>query len=319
MEEIPELEEVQKAIEDFQKERFLKVNDFESFEDYFQYFDEIFKSYFRGFHYLLQIQNPENFKFKFFRVREFNQIKNKNLFSEYSYPPAMIAGSGRCNFKNHPVFYCSNNPITALLEVARETDYQNKKKYCISTWSLIDNDQNFVFSNFLQSKLHPLNHFEEYASGMIKKIDETFGNNLSIGQRLGVIEYYKFIDSKFIEDTDYSISAYLSYKKMYADHNYASDMILYPSAQTESKSVNFAMHPNFVDNCMKIERFYIVEINNYDNNTNQVNLTFSKYGKIDKNIIFWKNLKPGDVEYEDNFKKDFSGYLDFFNGFNYTK
>lgn len=318
MKEIPELEDVKKAIETFQNGKFLKIDDFESVDDYVDYFEEIFKSHFSTFHYMLQIQTPKKFKFKLFRVREFSQIKNKSLFCEYSYPPPSFTVNGRCNFKNHPIFYCSNNPITALLEVVRNTDYKSKK-FCISTWSLIDNDKDFVLGSFLQSQLHPLNHFQQFADNLIDKIDVTFENKLNESQKLGIIEFYKFLDRKFIEDSDYSISAYLSHKKLYANHNFASDMIIYPSVQTESKSVNFAIHPNFVDNCMNIERFYIVELNDYDSNTNKFNVTFSKYGKIEKNVILWKNLQPGDENYEENFKKDFSAYLDGFKEFNYTK
>ena len=121
MEEIPELEDVKKAIKTFQNGKFLKVDDFENINDYVDYFEEIFKSHFPTFHYMLQIQNPQNFKFKLFRVREFNEIKNKSLFCEYSYPPSYFTVNGRCNFKNHPIFYCSNNPITSLLEVVRNS------------------------------------------------------------------------------------------------------------------------------------------------------------------------------------------------------
>ncbi len=164
-----------------------------------------------------------------------------------------------------------------------------------------------------------MNEFKILANNFIENIDKAFENKLTKNQKLGVIEFYKFLDSKFIEDTDYSISAYLSHKRLYAEHNYASDMIIYPSTQTESKSVNFAIHPNFVDNCMKVERFYILQLNDYDRNTNRFSVTFSKYGKIEKNVILWKNLQPEDSYYEENFKKDFSAYIKDFKGFNYTK
>lgn len=318
MKEIPELEDVKKSIENFKNGTFLKIDDFENIDDYLEYFDEIFKSHFFSFHYMLQFQSPLNFNFKLFRVREFSQIKNKNLFCEYSYPPPFYTTNGRCNFRNHPIFYCSNNPITALLEVVRNTDYKSKK-FCISTWSLINNNKDFIMGSFLQSKLHPLNLFQQFADNLIDKIDETFEHQLTESQKLGIIEFYNFLDSKFIEDTDYSISAYLSHKKLYANHNYASDMVIYPSVQTEAKSVNFAIHPNFVDNCMNIERFYIVELNDYNSETNKFSITFSKYGKIEKNVILWKNIQPKDIEYEENFKTDFKAYLGDFKNFNYEK
>ena len=39
---------------------------------------------------------------------------------------------------------------------------------------------------------------------------------------------------------------------------------------------------------------------------------------IEKNVIIWKNLQPGDENYENNFRKDFKAYLDDFKDFNYT-
>jgi hypothetical protein len=318
MKELLTLNEVLESIENFNNETLKKPSDFTEIKEYIKYLDQIFMKHFNGIHNMMQIIKPKLFPFKMFRVREFQPINNKDLFSEYSYPPAAFVGDGRCNFKNYPVFYCSNNPVTSLLEVVRNTKYTSKK-FCISTWSLIDNDENLIIESFLQSKLHPLNAFQELASNYVRNIDKTFEYKINEEQKLGVIEFYKFLDSKFIEDKDYSISAFLAHRRLYADHNYRSDIIIYPSAQTESKSVNFAIQPNFVDNCMKIERFHIIELDYYDEGTNKFEISFSKYGKIEKNVILWRDLKPGDLDYEENFKKDFKAYLENFTGFNYVE
>lgn len=315
--EFPGFEDVIKSIENFNSEKLKKIDDFECIEEYLKYFDDVFKTHFSNFHRMVQIQNPKIFPFKLFRVRELSLIKNRNLFCEYSYPPPSFVGDGRCNFKSFPVFYCSNDPITSLLEVVRNTDYRSKK-FCISTWSLIDNDKDFILDTFLQSELHPLNGFKNLAKLYTDNIDSAFDGKLTEDQKQGVIEFYKFLDSKFIEDKDYSISAFLAHKKLYAGHNYASNMVIYPSVQSESKSVNFAIHPNFVDNCMKIERFYIVELTFKDKDTGKYQLTFSQYGRIENNVIVWRNLTPGDLHYENGIKEDFKGYLGDFQEFNYS-
>ncbi|SDX36118.1 RES domain-containing protein [Flavobacterium degerlachei] len=319
MKEIQILNEVLKSIENFNKEILKKPSDFTEIKEYITYLDGIFMKHFKIFHNMTQIIKPKLLPFKMFRVREYEPIKNKDLFNEYSYPPTDFVGDGRCNFKKKPVFYCSNNPITALLEVIRNTEYKSKK-FCISTWSLIDNNEDLIIDNFLQSNLHPLNIFQNLANSQIENIDKVFEQKLNNEQKLGIIEFYKFLDSKFIEDKDYSISSFLAHRRLYADHNFRSDIIIYPSVQTESKSVNFAIQPNFVDNCMKIERFYIVELDYYDKTSNKFSLTFSKYGKIEKNVILWRNLKLDDLEdYEENFKNDFKAYLDNPHEFNYVK
>ncbi len=61
MKEIPSLNEVKKSIENFQKEKLLKISDFENIEDYINYFEKIFNSNFYTFHYMVQIQKPKNF------------------------------------------------------------------------------------------------------------------------------------------------------------------------------------------------------------------------------------------------------------------
>ena len=318
MNEIPSLEEVKKSIEKFQIMNLKKIDDFENIDDFLNYMDKIFNDLFPTFHNMAQILNPKLFPFKLFRVREFEPIKNKELFCEYSYPPANFVSNGRCNLKNKPVFYCSSNPITALLEVVRNTDYKTKK-FCISTWTLLDNNENFVLDCFLQSKLHSLNAFQELANNFLNNIDKAFEYRITENQKLGVKEFYKFLDSIFINDRDYSLSSYLANRRLYAEHNFRSDMIIYPSAQSESKSVNFAIQPNFVDNSMKIERFYILTLDSFDNETNKFGLSFLKYGKIDKNVILWRNLKPGDEYYESIFKEDFKTYLNDFKEFKYIK
>lgn len=318
MNEILPLSKVKEAIENFQNVKLLKYEDFETTEEYIKYFEGIFYTHFPAYHHMLQIQKPENFKFNLFRVREFSTIQNSQLFCEYSYPPPHFVSNGRCNFKNKPVFYCSNDPLTSLLEVVKESDFK-EKKFCISTWSLIDNGCDFILDNFLQSDLHSLNVFRNLADNYNNNIDNAFEHKLTNDQKLGVIEFYKFIDSKFIEDQDYSISAFWSHKRLYAEHNYRSDIIIYPSVQTDRKSINMAIHPNFVDNNMKLDRLYVVELNDYDATTNHFNLSIVKYGKIEKNVIIWKNIRKGDQDYESNFIKDFGGMVTDLDKFTYTK
>lgn len=308
------LEEVRLAIDKFENQTFLKIKDFDNIEDYLKYYNKIFHSYFYGISNPVLILNPNIFKFNLFRVRELDSIKNKNLFCEHSYPPLKFTPDGRCNFRNNPVFYCSNNPLTALNEVIRDSDFKSKK-YCISVWSLIQNESNFYLDIYLQNELHSLNPFKILAENTEQKINDIF-NNLTESQKLGVIEFHKFIAKKFIADEDYSISAFLSHKRLNTNEEHSCDMIIYPSVQTDLISANFAIHPNFVDNCMKVEMFYIVEVNSINKKTTEHKLTFSKYGKIEKNIIIWKDLMLGDSYYEENFLKHFNKNL---KSFEYNK
>src|SRR5690606_8301052 len=104
----------------------------------------------------------------------------------------------------------------------------------------------------------------------------------------------------------YALSASIAHRTLNAKHNLATDILMYPSIQTQYKGVNMAITPNFVDNMMRVQRFYIVELENYNPITGKFNITFSKYGDIEKNIIFWKNINTEDENYKEYVLSDFT-------------
>src|SRR5690606_6651130 len=102
-----------------------------------------------------------------------------------------------------------------------------------------------------------------------------------------------------------SISASLAHRTLNAKHNLATDILMYPSVQTKYKGVNMAIHPNFVDNMMRIQRFYLIEVKKYNIDKNQFEISISKYADIVKNRIKWRDVIPDDKIYREYFKKDF--------------
>src|SRR5699024_7288040 len=107
-----------------------------------------------------------------------------SLFSEHSYPPINVTSFGRCNFPGNPVFYCSNNPMTALMEVVREADYK-KRKFCISKWEIPDIKGKLSFQSFLMSDLHKENKFSTLRDSDIKEVDKLFNSKLNEDKKLG--------------------------------------------------------------------------------------------------------------------------------------
>ena len=71
-----------------------------------------------------------------------------------------------------------------------------------------------------------------------------------------------------------------------------------------------AINPNFVDSVMRVQRFYIVELENYSIDSGKFKITISKYGNIDKNIIFWKDINPEDKIYKEYLLADFKGLME---------
>lgn len=199
--------------------------------------------------------------------------------------------------------------MTSLMEVVRNTDYK-QRKFCISKWEIIDSDKQFAFQTFLQTELHQDNNYGILKDSEIEQLDQPFEYKLDNERKAGLVEYLKFLHSAFISDKSYALSASIAYMALYAKHNLATDILMYPSIQTQYKGVNMAITPNFVDNMMRVQRFYIVELENYDKETGKFNITISKYGDIEKNIIFWKNINPHDEIYKNYLLTDFKSLID---------
>ncbi|WP_422079760.1 RES domain-containing protein [Ulvibacterium sp.] len=308
-EDFPTLDETKVAIERLKKVDWPRISDYKNADDFLKEVEGIFFQEFKILPNIFKLFKPEEFKLPIFRVREVNSFTNISQFSEHSYPPINLTGFNRCNFPKSPVFYCSDNPMTALMEVVRNTDYK-QRKFCISKWELINSDEQFAFQTFLQTELHRDNYYGVLKNAEIDQLDEPFENKLDRERKAGLLEYLKFLHSVFISDESYALSASIAHRTLNAKHNLATDILMYPSIQTQYKGVNMAINPNFVDNMMRVQRFYIVELENYNIENGKFNVSISKYGDIKKNIIFWKNLNPEDRIYKNYMLTDFRSLLD---------
>ncbi|MDB5226584.1 MAG: hypothetical protein JWN78_777 [Bacteroidota bacterium] len=302
----PDLLEIKTAIKKFKANGWPVFDGSENIEDFAKKITDQITSEIGIFPNFLNILKPHQFPFKIFRVRELGTISNKELFTEHSYPPPYLTKFGRCNFPHHPVFYCSNNPITALVEVARETNWRDKQ-FCISVWKIIDSDNDLIFESFLNSSLHPNNSFAIIPQALQGRIQEPFENKLSEDKRLALIEFLKYVDSEFINDQNYTLSASIAHRRLYANHNLGTDILMYPSTQSQRQTINMAIKPNFVDNCMQVLRFYIVTLKDYDSNNGVFKISISQYGYVENNTILWRNAKEGD--YTRAFKEDFAAFI----------
>lgn len=309
--DFPDLVKVQKAIRKFEKLKWSEYQESQDVNKFVEDFNEIFKSEL-GYiiNYAMPLKHIE-FSFGIYRIREVNTFNNIDLFTEHSYPPPSITKIGRCNFPRYPVFYGSNSPITALTEVVKKGDFSGKR-FCISSWGINNSDENLILENFLLGELHPENHFNLLAKSLINRIDEPFNKSsvkLSKTQENGIIEFMKFLDTQFIRDDNYSFSAALAHRRIYANHN-NTDILLYPSVQSKFRGINIAINPNFVDNHLRLKRCYIVELKSYDLEKGKFDLKFLEYGEVVKNKFFWRECKTNDAKYENYIREDFKGTFD---------
>jgi hypothetical protein len=312
IEEYPTKEKVLKSIERLKKMKFPKYKDEDNVREFVEKVSNILLN---EFGFMLSPKHPfdrNDFMTKFFRVREIDSFTNIDLIREHSYPPIEKVKMGRCNFPKYPVFYCSNNPLTALLEVARSFQ-GSEKEYCISKWEIIPMNERMIFENFMQVDLPKENEFSSLKEGLKKKISSPFvrslNKKLTDDQENGIIEYLTYLDSSFINDDDYSLSATLAHSTLYADHDFRTDVLMYPSVQTVFKGTNLAVQPNFVENNMRLTRLYIVSYENFNPSNGKINITFSRYGTVEKNVIKWRNLFPNDDFYTKIITEDFGNFV----------
>jgi hypothetical protein len=246
----------------------------------------------------------KNLKFglPIFRARDLSKEFNIDNQLEHSYPPANLVKLGRCNFPNYSVFYGSINPLIALLEVVRNNCY-SKKTYCITKWSLTTEVEEISSQSFLQVPLPPNNQFTILKDDERNKIKKIFGRNLSESQVNGLVSYWEFLHEMFTTKDNYSLSATLAHKSLYSQNVARADILMYPSLQSKSLAGNFAIHPTFVDNYMKIERTYIVELLNYEGSTGKVELNVKQFGRVENNKFIW--CLPNSNHYYNAFTEDF--------------
>ena len=169
IEQYPTKVEVLKSIDRLKKKKFPKYKDG---DDVSKFVDKVSSILLDEFSFMLNPKQPINtndFLSKFFRVREIDSFTNIDLIREHSYPPIENVKMGRCNFPKFPVFYCSNNPLTALLEVAKSLQ-DSEKEYCISKWEIIPMNENMIFEHFLQIVLPKENEFSKIKDGIQKKL-----------------------------------------------------------------------------------------------------------------------------------------------------
>ncbi len=176
-ENFPKLNEAKASIERLKKADWPKISDFKNAEYFLKEVERIIFKEFKVLPNIFKLLKISDFTLPIFRVREVNSFTNINQFSEHSYPPINLTGFNRCNYPNSPVFYCSDNPMTALMEVVRNTDYK-QKKFCISKWELIDSDKQFAFQTFLQIELHQDNNYGVLKDSEIEQLNQPFDNKL---------------------------------------------------------------------------------------------------------------------------------------------
>ncbi|MEZ4961697.1 MAG: RES family NAD+ phosphorylase [Saprospiraceae bacterium] len=252
----------------------------------------------------------------FYRIRATDEIKNRALRSEYSYPPSNIPSHQRANLPGYPVFYAADSPGTALFEVLRMDSYEHNigKSYCLSVWEMSD-EKGFIFSNLMYDGLpenSPFISFSKYPKDKEpKEFDEWFTNE----QKEGFFELMKFYSRIFQNDTKYVISSFIAHQHLYnlkGPHGFRSDVLIYPSIQLDKNSLNFAIHPNFVDERLKLRTIYELEFKDVILRHEKPigsDMTIKNFAVNDYGRIIWLSRNGSESLFQKRMSEELEGWV----------
>lgn len=259
---------------------------------------------------LIQPDSYRELDFKLFRARPLDEIRNIEMFSEYSYPPSHLCSKQRLNYPGFPLFYSSNNPLIALLETVKNNYLDNPERlYCLSKWE-IEKKNDINISPFVFHNTELDNPFAEIGEHILTNLAETFEYKLSESQLEAIRILMKFLGTQFTLDNNYSFSAYFGFKHFYSQNiPIRSDLMIYPSIVSDLRAVNFAVHPNVIDNCSVLKNIYIIKVSNYDKENDILSITLHhKMGIVINSKIDWIEINPDNEIYLQSIKEDFGEF-----------
>lgn len=308
--DFPTKEDVIKGIEQLKSHKWAEFKEGSNIESHVQQITDTFLDNFKTLVQLVQpIDNTSSMSsLNFYRVRPLRDFKDTGLICEYNYPPPHLSTKlQRCNYPSNPVFYCSNDIGAALMEVIKDQKISNDERFLVSKWSIIDTRQ-IKLTSYLSNNFNEQNDFD-LGRLMINKFLESNGNNLTNSQKEGLELYTKYLAEIFTSDNNYHISAALAHGLLYSEHPLTPNILFYPSIQAEHKALNMAIHPNFVDNNMILEKIYLISVNNISTETWQFSINIEKYATIVNSEIVWWNIFPDDIYYMNAVKEDRPNYF----------
>jgi len=219
---IPPLKEIQEGIDEL-----LLIEDWNNYKikrnpkRFQKRLHQLFTSKFSVFPTILTLIDTNNFPFTFFRLRKFDSKMNTSLISEYSYPPNhVVKYTQRANLPYHPVFYCSNDPSTAIFETIRNEKAHNPNDvYYLSSWEFKP-DQTINFSPFIFGNLSKDSPYKKWTEISYLQIDKSLGHEFDKETLNSLKKILEFLSHLFVFENTYAVSSYIAHEHLYADHNY---------------------------------------------------------------------------------------------------
>lgn len=217
-----------------------------------------------------------------YRTRTFSSFRNRDaigLTKSYSYlPKSKIKWLGRANLKNDPVFYCALELITAIVETNL-----HEKVHMIGKWSI---KNGFIPNTAIYTETVNNIHVKEWKS----KVVENSLSKLSKEEKERLILFSKILELEFLKKVPYDQNYLYKYSAFWSNYllnhpHQEINAIAYPSVKI-ANFVNFAIKKSFVDNCLKLEKVYMLTHEKVENKISRILLGV---GIINKEKVNWRS------------------------------
>jgi hypothetical protein len=228
---------------------------------------------------------PQNFNYhKFYRVRKNidRNIEDITLAQTYSYPPGKFCfENGRANLKGKSVFYCSNEPLAALMEIKPEAG----DEIFLSVWEGIA-DKRIKVGSLLPPDLTEENVWNEMAKNSFQNTLKKL--HLRAGDKTTHLEMLcKFFSYLFrTESKPYPLTSMISWEYLYGQM--WRDLIIYPSVVSNELYCNMAFHPNSVDRNLRFEKVIKLKVDYVGEDSLKYSLG-KKVGFIENTKMKWRD------------------------------
>jgi hypothetical protein len=231
----------------------------------------------------------ENFNTqRFYRARmNVGITEDISLIRTFSYPhPCFCKENGRANLKGKSVFYCSNQPGTALIE---SKPIIGKKGY-LSIWGG-NTTRNIKYGICLPKDLREENEFNFMAVGVHKRVNEM--STIKAKDKAEHFRFFhQFIAERFVnESAPYPLTSWIANEMLYGP--YWKDFIVYPSVANDTFSCNMAFHPNSADTILrfiKVMEFKVLRIEG-----SKVFFAEVRIGELVNSVIEWREPCEGEI------------------------
>ncbi|MBU2884174.1 RES domain-containing protein [Gilvimarinus agarilyticus] len=234
---------------------------------------------------LINKNNTVNIQNDLYRVRIANKSENILETEQLSYPKTNVS-SGRCNFENNPIFYCSDKSTTAISETLKYTNPSNKHLF-LSVWRLKPDKDINIFPLINKAK----------QKGLLKDIDplsiitDETKRNISRKQLLEIEKYFY--------DADHSKSASICHI-LFKRKILPCDCIFYPSIIDSETGINISLKTDFVDKSLAFQRAYKFELFGGPENYKMKLLKYT----LSKNKFKWLPPNPEQILFRALTEKD---------------